>query len=145
MVEQQNPQQTVPQPLPRHHAREPAINFNEVMSQVGDISRRMRIIEERYDTLRKKTQLTDQNVIGSNRKIFSEIKSTNDELVELRRDINDIKDKIKLIIAELKSCAKTEQVKVLEKYINIWEPVNFVTQKQVKKLIDDAIEEKLKK
>jgi len=45
------------------------------------------------------------------------------------------------IIKELDIFAKKEQLKVLEKYINLWNPLNFVTTKEVEKII----EEKLKK
>ena len=36
-------------------------------------------------------------------------------------------------------CAKTEDVQVLDRYINLWEPANFVTRTEVEKIVDEAI------
>jgi hypothetical protein len=41
----------------------------EISSNVNNVSRRLRILEERYSSLRKKTQLTDQNILNSNKEI----------------------------------------------------------------------------
>ena len=39
-------------------------------------------------------------------------------------------------------CAKKEHVKVLEKYINMWEPVNFVTKKDVEDIVKNMLKKK---
>ena len=40
--------------------------------------------------------------------------------------------------------AKKEDVEVLQKYINLWEPVNFATRKEVEKLFSELKSEKEK-
>ena len=42
-------------------------------------------------------------------------------------------------ISELKNAAKRDEVKVLEKYINIWNPVKFVTQNEVESIVKDML------
>ncbi|MBI4448282.1 hypothetical protein HY643_04840, partial [Candidatus Woesearchaeota archaeon] len=42
----------------------------------------------------------------------------------------------------LTSFAKKENVKVLEKYINLWNPLNFVTREEAKRIAKEVLEEK---
>ena len=50
-----------------------------------------------------------------------------------------------LIIKELQSVARKEEVKVLEKYINLWNPIKFVTSNEVEQIVNDALERKQKR
>jgi len=43
---------------------------------------------------------------------------------------------------EIKETAKLEDVKVLENYVNLWNPIQFVTRQEVEKLIKRALVEK---
>ena len=43
-----------------------------LLNEVSNISAKLRLLEERYANLRKKTQVTDQNMLESNRKITIE-------------------------------------------------------------------------
>lgn len=106
----------------------------------GTISR-LRVLEERYTNLQTELRVTEENMINRNKKLTTEIKTLTLDINELRKEVNEIKDKILMIIKELQNCAKKEDVKVLQKYIEMWEPMNFVTHKEV----DDIINEKLQK
>ena len=44
-----------------------------------------------------------------------------------------------MIIKELKSTAKREEVKVLEKYINFWDPVKFVRQHEIEAIVKEIL------
>ena len=119
-------------------------SVSDLAGELNNISRRLMILEERYTNLRKKTQVTDQNMLNNNKKVMTEIHATNAELDEVKKQITDIIDKMKIIIRELRECAKHEEVAVLQKYINIWEPVNFITRNAATKLIKDQVEAQFK-
>ena len=55
------------------------------------------------------------------------------------RDWYEIKDKILELVKELKTNAKRDEVKVLEKYINYWNPAKFVTQNEVEAIVKEII------
>lgn len=120
-----------------------SVSLSDLSMQLNNVSRRLRILEERYTSLRKKTQATDQTVLDLNKETRAELKATHAEFVEFRREFYDLRDKVKLIVKELKECAKTDEVKILENYINLWEPVNFVTRNDVNKIVEEKIEERL--
>ena len=116
----------------------PSPEVKAISHDVSDLSRRLRTLEERFSNLQTRTQITEQNMISKNKQVSAELKTTTHEINELRKDIMEIKDKILLLIKELQSTAKKEEVKILERYINLWEPLNFVTRhefdEEIKKL-----------
>lgn len=114
----------------------------EGSGEVGMLSRRLRVLEEQYTNIRRKVQVTDQNMLSYHKKNISENKALTMELNEIRHMIDEIQNNILLIIKELKLCAKKEDVNVLQRYINMWEPVNFVTRKEVEKIVEDVISER---
>lgn len=111
-------------------------------NELNNLSRRVRIQEERDINLRKKILVIEQNMLSSQKKASTEVKALQDDLKTLKRELLDIKDKVKLLILELRESAKKEDVKVLERYINLWEPVHFVTQDEVGRIVEDALEER---
>lgn len=112
------------------------------MQDIADFSRRLKILEERYTNLKSRLQLIDQNMLLNNKKTTTDFKIINSDISELKNKVNDINEIINLIIKELKNTSSKEDVEVLQKYINLWEPVNFVTRKEVEKLINDIKSEK---
>ena len=113
----------------------------EIYKQINNISRRLRIAEENYSGLRRKTQLTDQTILKTNRDNNTEIRAINSDIKDLRRDIKDMNDKLDQIAKEMKLFAKKEQVKVIQRYVNSWDPMRFVTPKQVEQIVKDMLEE----
>lgn len=107
--------------------------------ELNSISRKMRINEERVVALRKKLQVIEHNMLAYQKKFLSEIKFINTEISDMKRDFDDLKQKLLGFGRELQESAKREDFQVLEKYINMWEPVNFVTRKEVEKIIDGKL------
>ena len=115
---------------------------NKLLEQINVVSRRLKVLEERYTNLDRKTQMTDQNMLASHKRINQEIKTTTMEMADISKEINHIKETVELIITELKASAKKEDVDVLEKYLKLWEPVKFMTREQVEKIVAEAIKGK---
>lgn len=116
-------------------------DFGSVNEQVNKVSRRLRVLEERYSNLQRKDLVSDQNMLRSHKKIHTELRSVNMEISDLKKDLKEIKETVGLIVRELRNCARREEVRVLEKYLNLWQPVKFVSQNQVVKIVKQMIEE----
>ena len=43
------------------------------------------------------------------------------------------------LVREMEEAATRDEVKILEKYINFWNPVKFVTQNEVEALVKEII------
>ncbi|MBU1204021.1 MAG: hypothetical protein KKG60_03065 [Nanoarchaeota archaeon] len=103
--------------------------------QPADPTGRLRLLESRYGLIRDRMLLVNQNFLSGHRSLLSEIKVIDTEIKELKKDLFEIKEILSHVIRELKDCARKENLKILEKYINIWNPLNFVTEKEVTALI----------
>lgn len=106
-----------------------------------NLSRRLRVLEERYLNLRKKTALTDTNMLKHSQDTSREFKLLGEEVTSVRKDLIDLKDKMKLFVRELKNCATSEEVGIIKNYLEYWDPVEFVTRREVKKIVEDAVED----
>ena len=62
-------------------------------------------------------------------------------MTDLKKAVESMDEKLVTIIKELKHAAKIGDVEVLKKYIEIWQPLDFVTRDQVEKIVKDFIAE----
>lgn len=115
---------------------------SNMAAQVNTLSRTIKLLEDKYYNLRKKVQIDEENSLSQDKKMWNEIKIIKSDVMEIKKEIEDLKDKIRLMVRELKQTAKSEDIKVVKKYLDLWEPVKFVTRNEVQKMIDRAIEEK---
>ncbi len=141
----QQPQQSPSITLP--FGKKPALPSQELLALsevVRDSSSRLRVIEERYASLRKILQVNEQNTIKLSKDLRTEVKALSEEVSELKTDLSQMKDELKLVISEIKSTAKKEDVTLLEKYLNLWEPLNFVTQRDVEQIVRRMVDDALK-
>lgn len=116
-------------------------SFSEDMQGLG---RRLRVLEESFTNLRRALQLTEQNMLDKNRMFTTEIRTIMSDISDMKKEINDVKEKMLELVRELETVAKRDEVKVLEKYINLWNPVKFVTQNEVQQIVKEMLEKESK-
>lgn len=114
-------------------------SVSELTEKVNSIAARLRISEERYSELRKKLLLMEQNMLVHHRKTMADVKTINSELSELKHMINVVEDRIITIIKELQLTARREDIGVMKRYIELWDPTRFVTRDNVEKIIKEII------
>ncbi len=128
----------------KDNSKESNDKFNSLNSSLNDLTRRIRISEERFGNLNRRNQLSDQNSITQFKKVNTDFRTLGDEIMEIKKSMEKIKSTMDLMIKELKLTAKKEEVNVLQRYINLWEPVNYVTQSEVEKVVKRILDEKPK-
>ena len=102
-----------------------------------DPNERIRILESKYDSLRDRMILINENLVNEYKRLNEDIKILDSELKDLKKDVFEMKDALRHVLNEMQNFARKEHFKVLEKYINMWNPFNFVTEEEVLKLIDE--------
>jgi hypothetical protein len=117
-----------------------AVDLGPVYNELNSLSARLRIAEERYTNLRKKDQFVEQNMLTHYKNTSLEIKAINADINEIKREIGDINNKIKLMINEFQTFAKKDEVKVIEKYVNLWEPLKNMTPAEVEGIVRRILE-----
>lgn len=118
-------------------------DINEVLEQINVVGTRLSMIEDRSSNLTRRVQVADDALLKLRKKVDDEIKTINSDIVEMRRSITELSNKIDLIIKELKTRAGKEDVESVKKYIEMWEPLNFVTREEVERLISRVLGKEL--
>lgn len=96
------------------------------------VIQRQKDLESTFDTLTEKFEFLDHNNIENFKKIFNEFKAFKSELRETKADIQKLTQQNQKIVKQLKLTAQVDEVKKLEKYIDLWDPLNFVTRDELK-------------
>lgn len=124
------------------HEKAPVKEVSPVSEELESTINRLRVLEERYTNVQTELRVTEENMIKRNRKLAADIKTLTLDINELRKEIDEIKDKVLMIIKELQGAAKRSDIDVLKKYIEMWEPMNFVTHKEVEEIINEKLSQK---
>tara|TARA_Y100000310_G_scaffold254288_1_gene261352 strand:- start:113 stop:481 length:369 start_codon:yes stop_codon:yes gene_type:complete len=101
-----------------------------------DLDFRMRLLEDRYSKVRDRLILMNQNMIDEFKLFNDSFETLTEEMRLMRKDLDEVKEVTRNLLRTSKQFADKKKVKVLEKYINLWNPLNFVTEKEVQKLIE---------
>lgn len=109
-----------------------------LVETANEIERRLKILEDRYSTLRKKTQTTDENLLASERKFSKEFKMAQADTLEMKRSISLLQEKMGQFASELAAAAKKPDLRMLEAYASFLEPMQFATRQDLKAAIAEA-------
>ena len=98
-----------------------------------DLDFRLRLLEERYGKVRERLILINQNMIDEFKLFTTSVETLSEEIKLLRQEMEEIKSITQSLLRASKQFADKKDVKVLEKYINVWNPMNFATQKDLER------------
>jgi len=104
---------------------------------IASLTAHLSLLEERYSRLRTQVQFTDHELIESKKNINSKMKALDQELDDLSISVRDIKDLVTGLRQEVLQAARKEDLAVLERYLDLWEPLSFATRDEVKRVIQE--------
>lgn len=117
-------------------------NVEDVNNRVNSAVLRVRMLEERYTNMRRKVQVIEQNMISNHKRSGDEDRVINSELTEIKREISELKERFREMIMELKNYAQKQDVTILQKYVNLWNPTEFVRRDEVEKIVKEVLDTK---
>lgn len=97
------------------------------------VTQRQKDLEGKLDLIDEKIELLDHNSISNFKKVFNDIKSLRTEILELKEEIKTIKEFDSKVAKQLKLMTTKDEVMKLEKYIDLWNPIEFVTREEYTK------------
>jgi len=100
-----------------------------------DFFSRMRALEGKYNLLRDRALIINQNMITQYQRTSAELKVLEEDLQDVKHTLFQIKETLKHLVREMENFSKKEELKVLEKYINLWNPMKFVTAEEVERIV----------
>ncbi|MBI2109838.1 hypothetical protein HYT58_01540 [Candidatus Woesearchaeota archaeon] len=119
----------------------PEQEYADVQFIINDLSSRLRSLENKYNLITERLLVINKNMIDEYKILTKEINSNNSEIRELKTEIEKLKSTMHDLLSELEYFAKKEDVKVLEKYINLWDPLKFATEEDVERILKNRLKE----
>jgi len=104
--------------------------------KISDLSNRVRLLEEKFEQLREKLKATDQNLLRRTNELKELITENSIQIEELNKNYKDIRETTRHLIKEVETSAKISDLKVLEKYVDLFDPTRFLTLADAEKLFE---------
>jgi len=104
------------------------------------VTQRQKDLESKIDLMNEKMELLDHNSISNFKKINADIKSLRTDMRNLTSDIKDLKIFNTKVKKQLILMTTKDEVKKLEKYIDLWNPMSFITRDELEKTQKQTIE-----
>ncbi|MAF34350.1 hypothetical protein CMO91_00720 [Candidatus Woesearchaeota archaeon] len=112
------------------------VNTQEV---INSMNARIRLSEERMMEIRRKVTLVETNSLKHAKKSAGDFKMIMDEITEMKQSMRNIEDRIVTIIKELQLTPKKEDVDLVKKYMEYFNPVKFVTVDKIGEYVRDEL------
>lgn len=100
---------------------------------------RQKNLESSFDLVNEKIELLDHNSIKQFKKFNTDLKSLREDIRNIKHDIVHIKEFNLKISKQFRLVSTKDEVQKLEKYIDLWNPMDFVTRQEL-----DDYREKMK-
>ncbi|MEM4703149.1 MAG: hypothetical protein QXP53_01555 [Candidatus Pacearchaeota archaeon] len=109
---------------------------NALSALLSDFSTRVNDLEERIKLMHDRITILDQTLLKQNQRTIQEIKAIQDEISSLKGKIDKVEEATQHIISESQEFARKEELATFEKFMKMWEPMNFATLDDVKEMIN---------
>ncbi len=125
--------------------QKPAPQYNNFQllenKKIAELSERTRLLEERVKELRESLHVVDQTMQRRTKLLKDSINDLREEISNLRAQITELRSAIRRIINDLTNTARKSDVKLIEKYIELIDPTNIVTRKDVERIVEEKLRE----
>ena len=128
------------QPKPEEHVKKNAAQeaaYNNISQSVTALGSRLRVLEEQYSSVRNKSQIVDVNLLEFEKESNRELRNLSDDVLEIKNMLQQIKEKVQIIDSELSNTVKEHDLKVIEKYVDLWNPTRFITREALKEKLEE--------
>jgi hypothetical protein len=108
-------------------------------NMLSQINKKTRLVEERIDNLRNHVDLLENNILEISKNNSKEFDTFNKNMRDLRKEMQENIEKFDRIAENITQLASKDTVKVIEKYIDLLNPMTLVTRDEVEELIDEKL------
>ncbi len=109
---------------------------NDPSQLILDLNGRIRALENKYNVLTERLLVVNQNMIEEYKQIMKELRNVSNETKQSRIKTEHTQEVVKDVVKEMKIFAKKDQLKVLEKYIDMINILELVTTEQLDKKLE---------
>ena len=109
---------------------------------IADISTRLNDLDEKNNMLKERLLLINQTFLKQEERRSKEISFIKEEINNLRIEIEKLKEGVQHIISESESFARKEELKLIERYGKMFEPLRYVRPEEVRDIVKEELSKK---
>ena len=110
-----------------------------------ELLRDIKVLEERLMGLDKKIEVVENNLLADHKDTKEDVHDLHVSVTELKAEFGTVKRRIIEIAGDMKNFARSEQVDAVQKYIDLWNPIKFVTINEVEDIVDEMLQNRKSK
>jgi septal ring factor EnvC (AmiA/AmiB activator) len=104
---------------------------------MGDIGRKIRAIEDQLNAISERSVFTADSLTKQVKEVEEVVNAIARTVSGLQKDITVLKTEIAQMRKEISKAATVAKVRELEGYINLIDPMKFVTRDEVRRMIQE--------
>ena len=105
------------------------------LNKTEEIMRRIRILEERYSGTRTKFQFLERSILKDSKDIYTELEGVKNSISSIKSEMSNLNESIQKMLDEIQGTVKKSELLTLAKYVNFWEPLQYLTREEAEKLL----------
>lgn len=105
----------------------------------ADILRDIKILEEKILGLDKKIEVVENNLVEDHKGSKEDLNDLHKTVTELQSLADMLKKRVTEIITDMKNFARHEEVDTMKKYLDLWQPLNFVTREELNQILNERL------
>jgi chromosome segregation ATPase len=109
-----------------------------VLGVISKLNRRLSLIEDRISDVRDQVDLIETNLVDKHKSATSGLGELNNKIKDFNSKITDLNNDTLRLTSQMNNFATKQDVQVLERYINFWNPLDI--SKSRKPVLDDEEE-----
>ena len=96
-----------------------------VLGEIAKLNRRVGLIEDRMRDLRDQIDLIENNLVDKHKSAISGLVELNNKIKDFNSKITDLNNDNLRLTSQISNFATKQDVQVLERYINFWNPLDI--------------------
>lgn len=95
----------------------------------------MKLAEDRYRNLQKRSQLTEDALLQFEKELRAQLRVVTQQVSGMRKKLMEISTTVDAMQGELKHVVQRHELKAIERYVDLWQPVDFITRDEAKRMM----------
>ncbi|OIO40683.1 hypothetical protein CO154_00775 [Candidatus Pacearchaeota archaeon CG_4_9_14_3_um_filter_31_7] len=119
-------------------------DVNSMSALLVDFNAKISDLEEKNNLLKERVLLLGKTLLKQEQRINVDIETVKEDVRNINNTIERIKEGLQHLLKETSYFARKEELTVLQRYMKIWEPLKFVKEDEVRRIIQEELENKKK-
>ncbi len=115
------------------------INVNAVAALISELNTKINDIESRHELLKERVIVSNESFIKSRESLIRDISLIKDDLRQIKNKISSLQESLQYLLTETATFARKEELRIVEKYMKVWEPLKYARLEEVESMINNAI------